>query len=255
VNLAKFRFYAELNAFISPSYRYRSFTYHYPDDATLKHVIEALGVPHTEVELVVVDSKPANLSDRMQEGMYVSVFPHFHSFELNSHGEHVHPNMPNEKFIADAHLGMLAKYLRMLGFDVLYRNSYSDAEVATIASQEDRIVLTRDRDLLIRKDIVRGCYLHSTACNEQLCEVFSRYGLAAAVQPFTRCLACNGLLHPIDKKQVLDRIPKTSSEHYDDYFECDGCRRIYWEGSHVVRMRAKIAEILQRCSKKELDSS
>jgi uncharacterized protein with PIN domain len=247
VTTAEFRFYAELNTFIAPKYRHLTFTHNCPPDATLKHMIEALGVPHTEVELILVNGKPEDFSCRVQQDMRISVYPHFNALNISPWAVLQSQYAQEAKFIADAHLGLLAKNLRMLGFDVLYRNSYSDAEVARTARLEDRIVLTRDRDLLIRKDIVRGCYLHSTVCDEQLCEVFARFNLAPAVRAFSRCLACNGLIHAIDKQDVIGRVPETSGQHYSHFFECEGCSQIYWNGSHVMRMRRRVEQVLQQC--------
>lgn len=247
VAIAEFRFYAELNRFIARACRQRAFTRHYARDATVKHMIEALGVPHTEVEMILVNGVAADFSHRMQDGDRVSIFPHFHAWDI-SPLTNLHPPLAQAiRFIADAHLGRLAKSLRMLGFDVLYRNSYHDNDVVRIARDDERIVLTRDRDLLIRKDLAHGCYLYSTVCDEQVCEVLARFNLIAAVHPLSRCLACNGLLRPIDKAVADDRVPLESGRHYDRFFECESCRRVFWEGSHVARMRNRIARVLQQC--------
>jgi uncharacterized protein with PIN domain len=242
---ARFRFYAELNAFIAPQFRYRDFSHACARDATAKHMIEALGVPHTEVGLALVNGEPGKLSYRLRDGDRISVYPHFRSAHFVAFAA---PAVAAPaRFIADAHLGQLARQLRMLGFDVLFRNSYSDSEVARISSEQQRVVLTRDRDLLIRKDVVLGCYVHAISYGEQLCEVMRRYRLFAYVHPFCRCLECNSLLHVIDKQSVAERVPPTSLMHYDKFFQCDSCGRVYWEGSHVVRMRKRIAELLRNC--------
>lgn len=246
MGLAEFRFYAELNSFIAAAYRQRAFRHRYARDATVKHMIEALGVPHTEVELILVNGAPVDFSYRMQDGDRVSVFPHFHAWDIAPPANLQAMATSVTRFIADAHLGQLAKYLRMLGFDVLYRNSYSDNDLVRIAYDDARIVLSRDRDLLIRKEVVRGCYLYSTVCDEQVREVLARYKLISAVRAFSRCLACNGLLHAIDTAAAADRVPFDSSRHYDRFFECDACRRVYWEGSHVAHMRSRIVHVLQR---------
>ncbi len=208
-------------------------------------MIEALGVPHTEVELILVNGRPVDFSRRLEEGERVSVYPHFGMFDITPLMNLRRPPARGCRFIADAHLGQLAKNLRMLGFDVLYRNDYSDAEIARIAASEDRIVLTRDRDLLIRKEIIHGCYLHAVACDEQLVEVISRFNLAQAARAFSRCLTCNGELHSIDKSRVADRVPQHSRQVYERFFECKGCAQVYWEGSHVDRMRDRVAQMLE----------
>ena len=208
-------------------------------------MIEALGVPHTEVELICVDGVPVDFSHRLQDGERVSVYPAFSTVEI-APSLRLRPDPPVPgRFVADAHLGQLAKSLRMLGFDVLYRNDYSDAEVARIAAEEDRIVLTRDRDLLIRKEIVRGCYLHALDIETQTAEVIARFKLAPHVRAFSRCLTCNGELRAVDKRDVEHRVPHHSRQIYERFFECAGCAQVYWEGSHVARMRTRVEQMLR----------
>lgn len=242
---AHFRFYAELNHFIAPGERQRRVSHACSRDASVKHMIEALGVPHTEVGLILVDGVPAGFSYRLREGESVSVFPGFSSIDIASLAMLRPPPRDPVRFIADAHLGQLAKNLRMLGFDVLYRNDYSDAELARIAAEEGRIVLTRDRDLLIRKEIVHGCYLHALPCDEQIAEVIVRFKLAGVVRAFSRCLACNGVLRMVEKNAVEHKVPQHSRQYYERFYECEGCAQVYWEGSHVACMRRRVAQMLR----------
>lgn len=241
---AQFRFYAELNDFLAPGLRHHSFSRRCSRDASVKHMIEALGVPHTEVELICVNGEPVDFSHRLQDGERVSVYPAFSSIDISPLKKlRPPPNVP-ERFIADAHLGQLAKNMRMLGFDVLYRNDYSDAEVARIAARDDRVVLTRDRDLLIRKEIVRGCFMHAVSGDAQLEEVMSRFKLAPLVRAFTRCLTCNGVLRVVEKSELGQRVPPHSKNIYERFCECVDCSQVYWEGSHVARMRIRMAKML-----------
>ncbi|TFW09313.1 twitching motility protein PilT [Oxalobacteraceae bacterium OM1] len=242
--IVNFRFYSVLNNFLAPWLRQRGFDQRCAQDASVKHMIEALGVPHTEVELILVDGRPAGFGHRLVHGERVSVFPAFAEFELDDVPPLRPPLQGRPRFIADAHLGQLARQLRMLGFDALYRNDYSDAEVARIAAEEGRVVLTRDRDLLIRKEIVHGCYLHAIDGDEQVAEVISRYRLQQAVRAFSRCLTCNGELRSVPKAEVEDRVPPHSHAHYERFFECSDCAQVYWEGSHVQRMRVRMARML-----------
>ena len=241
---AHFRFYAELNDFLAPVQRQRGFSRPCSCDATVKHMIEALGVPHTEVELILVNGESVDFSYRLSDGDRVSAYPCFGMIDISPLVRLRPPPLYGDRFIADAHLGQLAKHLRMLGFDVLYRNDYSDAEVARIAASEDRIVLTRDRDLLIRKEIVHGCYLHAVSSDAQLKEVISRFRLAGSARAFSRCLTCNGELRVVDKSDVAHRVPSHSRNSYERFFECQGCAQVYWEGSHVARMRLRVAQML-----------
>ncbi len=245
MTIAHFRFYAELNNFLSPSQRRRTFTHPFSRGATVKHTIEALGVPHTEVEIICVKGEPVDFAYRLKEGDQVSVYPAF--LQIGIVPPRLLRPLPTAPhwFIADAHLGQLAKSLRMLGFDVLYRNDYSDAEVAHIARQEDRIVLTRDRDLLIRKEIVHGCYLHTLTSDAQLIEVLTRFNLSGFTRAFSRCLTCNGMLQAVGKEDIEHRVPPHSRQHYERFYECQGCAQVYWEGSHVARMRVRLAKMLR----------
>lgn len=241
---AHFRFYAELNNFLPSRQRQRCFSRHCSRDASVKHMIEALGVPHTEVELIVVNGASVDFSYRLRDQDRVGVYPGAAMAQVEPVVPLRPPPQGDERFIADAHLGLLAKQLRMLGFDVLYRNDYSDAEVARIASTEGRIVLTRDRDLLIRKEIVRGCYLHAVSGDAQLVEVVNRFRLARLARAFSRCLNCNGVLRVVDKSDVAHRVPGHSRNSYERFYECQGCAQVYWEGSHVARMRLRVARML-----------
>ena len=140
--------------------------------------------------------------------------------------------------MADAHLGGLARLLRMAGFDTLYDNGYRDDEIVAIAARDDRIVLTRDRELLKRRAVSRGCYLHAIKPEIQFRELFERLGLAPGAQPFSLCLHCNLALRAVDKALVLDALPPSVRELHEEFTTCEACRRVYWKGSHHKRMRA-----------------
>lgn len=242
---AWFRFYAELNWFVSPALRQRSFESACSRDASVKHMIEALGVPHTEVALILVNGEPVDFSYRLCEQDHVSVYPRF-AF-LNGDVQITEFLQPQglPVFVADAHLGRLARDLRMLGFDVLYRNDFTDDEIVRIVLRDGRIVLTRDRDLLMRKSIARGCYVYATAGDRQLSEVMERYGLAGQIRPLSRCLKCNGLLEPVAREAVEPHLPARSGACQQHFRRCTVCRQVYWEGAHVKRMRGRIAALLE----------
>jgi uncharacterized protein with PIN domain len=148
------------------------------------------------------------------------------------------------RFVADAHLGGLAHLLRMAGFDTLYDNNFQDSEIATLSEQEDRIVLTRDRELLKRRTITHGCYVHTLKSTQQLREIFGRLDLARSARPFTLCLHCNAPLRAVDKAVVEDRLPPKVREHYARFSTCDVCRRVFWEGSHWRSMRAVLGALV-----------
>lgn len=233
-----FRFYAELNAFLAPERRGRDFAAVCAEAATTKHMIEALGVPHTEVEAILVNGEPAGFSRLLRDGDRVAVYPHFTALPVPT-APPLRPALTGApRFIADAHLGGLARLLRMSGFDTLYRNDYADAEIAAIADREERVVLTRDRELLKLRHVTHGCYVHALHPPLQFREIVERLALAEHLRPFSRCLECNAALQPIDKALVIERLPPQVQAHYETFTTCDQCGRIYWPGSHWRRMKA-----------------
>jgi uncharacterized protein len=244
VAIAEFRFYEELNDFLLPERRKRAFAYACARRATVKNAVESMGVPHTEIELILVNGRSVDFSYIIGDGDRISVYPQFESLDVGpllrvrSHPLRV------VRFIADAHLGGLAKYLRILGFDTLYRNDFQDEEIARIAAAERRVVLTRDRDLLKHRTITHGCYLRAVKPREQLAELLKRLDLFGLVTPFTRCSRCNGLLEPTDKHAALARIPASLVRFYDRFWACAGCDRIYWAGSHYRRLQEVIDDAL-----------
>ena len=231
---ATFRFHDELNDFLPASRRHWAFVTPCARAATAKHMIEALGVPHTEVGLVQINEAHAGLDQMLQDGDRVSVFP-----------GSLQPPSP-VLFVADAHLGGLARLLRMAGFDTLYDNAFHDAEIAAISSQQQRIVLTRDRDLLIRKDILHGCYVRALKAEPQAQQVLARYRLAGQARPFTLCLHCNAPLHAVAKSEVEKDLPPQVRALHQTFRRCDICRRVYWKGSHWQRMDKLLRRLLNQ---------
>jgi uncharacterized protein with PIN domain len=244
-----FRFYEELNDFLVPARRKREFGCECPDGASVKHMIEALGVPHTEVELVLVDGESVGFDRMLRGGERVAVYPVFEAFDVTPLVRLREAPLRETRFIADAHLGALARLLRMTGCDTLYDNTWSDAEIARRSVAERRIVLTRDRDLLKRRDITHGCYVHALRGQEQLHEIFARLHLARSARPFTRCLACNAPLQAVDKAAVADRLPPLVRERHERFMACEGCGRLYWEGTHWKRMRHVVDALMEAAAR------
>lgn len=233
---ATFRFYEELNDFLAPQRRGHEFACSCARAATTKHMIEALGIPHTEVELVLVNGMSVGFDRILEEGDRVAVFPKFEMIDVTPLLRVRDHPLRVIRFVADAHLGGLAHLLRMAGFDTWYDNHYQDDEIEAIA-REGRIVLTRDRELLKRRSITHGCYIHTLKPPQQLCEIFERLDLARSARPFTLCLECNAALRSVEKTEVLSRLPPSVRERFDRFSTCDVCQRIFWEGSHWRRMR------------------
>lgn len=241
--LATFRFYEELNDFLAPARRKRHVDYDCAREATVKNAVEALGVPHTEVELIIANGKSVDFSYRVREGDRIALYPVFEALDIRPLLKVRSEPMRRLRFVADAHLGGLARMLRMLGFDTLYSNAYQDEKVRAIAVRDARVVLTRDRDLLKCRDITHGCYVHALRPMEQWKEIVSRLQLERDARPFTLCLHCNERLQEIDKADVMDQLPPDVARHYQRFCTCPGCKRIYWEGSHWKRMRNWLDEL------------
>ncbi len=226
---ALFRFYAELNDFLPSEKRMTAFLCAFDGKQSVKHLIESLGVPHTEVDLVLVNGQSVEFSYIPEDGDSVSVYPVFEAFDIAPLSR-VRPRpLRVTRFVADAHLGRLAAYLRMLGFDALYRKDFKDDELAALSSRERRILLTRDRDLLKRRTVTHGHYVHEISPRLQLAEIVERFDLARSIKPFTRCMKCN---------RILERAGRLS--------QCRDCGNLYWEGSHYRRMEKFIAQIVGR---------
>jgi uncharacterized protein len=194
-------------------------------------LIESCGVPHTEIGRIEVNGAAVTANYRYRDGDRVIVYP--------ATSVPAHP-----RFVLDVHLGRLAAYLRMLGFDTFYRSCFDDAEIAAVAAGEDRVVLTRDRGLLKRGNVTEGYWLRETDSRRQAAEIVARYGLSRAIRPFTRCMACNEELVDVPKSRVIDRLPPRTSALYDEFRQCPHCRRVYWKGSHYRRMEQWIETML-----------
>lgn len=241
---ARFRFYEELNDFLAFPHRKCEFEHHYALAATAKQAIEALGVPHTEVEIILVNGVSVDFSYRLRDGDRVSVYPTFEAFDITPLLR-VRPEPLREtKFVADAQLGGLTRRLRMLGFDTLHDHAYSDRDIVDVALREARIILTRDCELLKMREITHGCFVHALKPMAQAKEIVERLQLGAHIRPFTLCLCCNLPLAPIAKELVVDKLPPSVQRLHEDFQICDGCGRIYWKGSHWERMRGYLREIV-----------
>lgn len=242
---ATFRFYAELNDFLPPDKRQKPCSYGFTVSPAVKDVIEALGVPHPEVDLILVNGESVDFSYLIQDGDQVSVYPVFESIDITPLVR-VRPKPLREtRFVLDVHLGRLATYLRMLGFDTLYQNDYSDETLAEISSQEGRILLTRDRGLLKRSIVTHGYCLRATNPRHQLIETLHRFDLFKAVTPFQRCLHCNHSLQTVNKETIVDRLLPHTRQNHHEFRYCQNCDRIYWQGSHYQRMQQFIKSILE----------
>ncbi|HHE54906.1 MAG TPA: twitching motility protein PilT [Caldithrix abyssi] len=242
---AIFRFYAELNDFLPKEKRQRDFVYHFWGNPAVKDAIEALGVPHPEVDLILVNQKSVDFNYRLQHGDRVAVYPVFELLDIGA-VTHLRPKpLRRPKFILDCNLGKLTRKLRMLGFDCLYQNDYSDQQIVDMALNQKRIILTRDIGLLKNKAVTHGYWVRSTNPAQQLNEVLNYFDLFNQIQPFTRCLDCNGLIEEVPKKKIEEQLPARVRQTFNQFYRCQQCGKVYWQGSHYDRMLESIAKLRQ----------
>ena len=238
---AEFRFYAELNDFLSPLQRKRTNLYHFSGHPGIKDPSEVIGVPHTEVELIIIKGEAVGFDYQLQADDRVAVYPAFTSLDITPLLKLREKIVSTPRFVLDVNLGKLAKLMRLLGFDCLYRNDFQDKEVVNIAATEHRILLTRDRRLLNAKQINYGYWVRSVNIESQIIEVLRRYDLRNSINAFVRCLVCNGKLAPVAKADILDRLEPKTQLYYEVFHYCVDCQRIYWEGSHIEDMLRRLA--------------
>lgn len=245
-NFAEFRFYEELNDFLPAAKRKVVFKYYFTYRQSIKDAIEALGVPHTEVDLILVNGESVNFSYPLQHQDKVSVYPVFESFDIKTISLLREKPLRIIKFILDVHLGRLAKYLRLLGFDTIYANDFQDIQLIQLALAEKRIILTRDIGLLKNKAVTHGYWLRATDPKKQLLEVIKRFDLASLIKPFQRCLVCNGELLLVAKQAIEQHLAAKTKLYYQEFFQCNQCQKIYWQGSHYQHMLRLLEEVASR---------
>lgn len=243
--LATFRFYGDLGFFLPPARRQKSFSYPiYAADQSVKHLIEAIGPPHTEVSLIIVNGEAKDFSYLVLPGDRVAVYPPFNTLGTESLTP-LRPPLPRPaRFLLDNHLGRLARYLRLLGFDALYfNNQYDDEELAQMSRDSDRVLLTRDRGLLKRSTVVHGYCLRTKNTEQQVKDVLHRFDLYEQIEPWIRCLRCNGLLRPVAKELILDRLEPKTKLYFEEFQMCKDCGQIYWQGSHFGELEAFVERV------------
>ncbi|MBZ0275300.1 MAG: Mut7-C ubiquitin/RNAse domain-containing protein [Anaerolineae bacterium] len=246
MNTAHFRFHDELNFFLPRPSQHTTITHAFDWRASIKDMIESLGVPHAEVELMVVNGQPVEFDYIMRGDDRVEVYAHRNGANGTAPSLLLRPPYPGRpRFILDQHLGRLAAYLRMIGFDTLYRNDYHDEELAQVSHDETRILLTRDVGLLKRSLVIYGYYVRSTHRQRQLEEIVRRYDLQKQARPFHHCMKCNGLLEDVPKEEIRDRVPFDTADYYDEFHRCQSCDRIFWKGAHYQRMQILLDAVMR----------
>ncbi|WP_405227090.1 Mut7-C RNAse domain-containing protein [Lentisalinibacter sediminis] len=236
VRAAEFRFYEELNDFLPSARRKCSFVHRFTDTPSVKDTVEALGVPHTEIDVILVDGESVGFGHRLRGGERVAVYPVFECLDVSPLVRLRPAPLRMTRFIADVHLGMLARHLRLLGYDTVWRSDLGDEEIIDRSLAEHRIILTRDIGILRNGRVIHGYWLRATEPVAQLEEVVRALQLGPEFEPYTRCLECNGECVPIRRREAARQVPLQVFVVYRDFRRCTGCGRVYWPGSHLERL-------------------
>lgn len=242
--IVNFRFYEELNDFLPKEKRKLPFAYVFKFNQTVKDAIEALGVPHAEVDLILVNGKSQHFNYTLKNGDHISVYPVFESLDISDVTKLREKPLRESRFVLDVHLGKLCRYLRLLGFDCYYRNDLDDDEIVKLSTDEHRIILTRDIGILKNGMVTHGYWVRSQDSKKQLREVIRRFDLRNDIRPFYRCIACNGLISEVPKKLIEHRLKENTRAHFDDFYQCQSCLKIYWEGSHFENMQGFVKDVI-----------
>ncbi len=243
------RFYEELNDFLAQDQCETDFNVELKKARSVKDLIESIGIPHTEIDLIIVNGESVDFNYQVQPDDHISVYPVSNSLPegmviMPSLLQHCQPQpLYKPRFVLDVHLGRLAAYLRMLGFDTLYKNDCDDPALAEISAGEHRILLTCDRLLLMRKQVTHGYFVRNRQPQQQLLEILSRFHLYDNLKPFTRCMHCNGKTQPVEKQAIETQLLPKTKKYYNEFFQCDSCKKIYWKGSHYLKMQEMISSV------------
>lgn len=239
------RVYAELNDFLPRESRGLTLRRPFRPHQTVKDVLEATGIPHTEVDLIVVNGEAKDFAHRPAPGDRIAVYPMFEALDIGSTARLGQAPLRDTRFVVDINLGRLARLLRLLGFDVWFSVDADDETLVDISLTQRRILLTRDRGLLKRRVITHGLFVHSDDPEAQALEVIRRLDLGERLAPFTRCMRCNGELVAVEKDEVIERLEPLTRRYYSDFVRCTDCSQIYWPGSH----HEKLLNLVERLRK------
>ena len=237
--------HGDLDFFLRSEARGRSIERTLSEKTSVKDVIEACGVPHPEIDLILVNEKPVDFHYAIMNDANIEVYPVGTSFPY--YNEKRLQVARNNSFVVDGHLGKLARDLRLLGFDVAYDPHAEDRRLLEIMERENRALLTRDRRLLMHAIVKIGYCPRSENADEQTLEVIRRFDLLGSLAPFTRCLRCNAPLRKVSKDGIIERLEPLTKIYYDQFRRCTDCGQIYWAGSHFSKLQKRIEKIRASC--------
>lgn len=240
------RFYGQLNRFLAPQRKHKTFVYAVKGTPAIKDTVEALGVPHVEVDCILINGQSVGFDYQIKGDERIRVYPQANHLRLKRIMRLKAKPPARPRFILDAHLGKLTRHLRLLGFDVLYRKDIADQQIVAATRRTGRVVLTRDIGILKNKTVRYGYFVRAIDPKKQLKEIIQRFNLSGRIKPFRVCLRCNGRIRRVAKDKVMHRLPPLTKEFYTRFYMCRSCRKVYWQGAHyeslagIIRSYAKI---------------
>lgn len=237
-------FRGDLSFFLVPKFRTGTVERRLSERTSIKDVIESCGIPHPEVDAILINGQSVGFDHTLMSDSEVEVFPVVDR-DTSKTEKHIQ-STGIVRFVADGHLGKLTRNLRLLGFDVAYGARTDDRELLDIMTRENRALLTRDRRLLMHSIVQHGYYPRSQNADQQTVEVIRRFDLMKMIAPFTRCLRCNAQLQDAAKADVIEHLEPLTKKYYDKFRRCSACKQIYWSGSHFAKMQKCIEEIRSR---------
>ncbi len=240
---AYFRYFGTLTELLKRGGQGAARTYRFREHPGVKDAVEAMGVPHTEVDILLANGRSVGFGYRLQNGDDISVYPPFSNVSVSPLQRLTPPPQQPVRFILDVHLGKLARRLRLLGLDSVYHNVMHDAEIMEVARAEERIILTCDRGILKHRKVMHGCLVRSNRVEGQVREVLRRFRLSGQIDPWTRCLNCNGRLEGVAKGAIEDRLKAKTRRYYEVFRRCTVCNNLYWQGSHFDRMKSWLTRL------------
>jgi uncharacterized protein len=237
------RFYEELNRLLSPYLQKKDFTFQIESKTSIQQLLDKLNIPLSIIDLILVNGVSAGLKCQLNDGDRISIYPVFETFNIAPLSLlHVKP-LRRLRFICDDHLGKLAKYMRALGFDVLYNNNFQNHQVIDTSIEQKRIILTKDKLLIKNHRITRAYLVKESDSRKQLSEIVLYFDLFGCIDPLSRCLRCNNCVQPATKESIKNYVPASILNMHDCFKQCDSCKRIYWMGSHYDSMMNWIGRI------------
>ena len=233
--------HGDLDFFLPSRTRRKDIARSLSEKTSVKDVIESCGVPHPEVDLIVVNGQEVDFDYGVMNDAEIEVYPpNIQSPQFRQKRLQVHAI---SRFVADGHLGKLARNLRLLGFDVAYDPRAHDRQLLDVIDRENRALLTRDRRLLMHAVVRTGYCPRSQDPDEQTVEVIRRFNLLGLIAPFTRCLRCNASLQEITKADIIEELEPLTKIYYEQFRRCTGCGQIYWPGSHFPKLQKRLEKI------------